>query len=192
MRVLMATKLPIIIGLVGPKGSGKGTLAKRLKSRYKARIVTFSDVLNDVLEVLQIERTRVNQIYLSIALREQFGYEVLAQALKARIQKMKGNAPIIIDGIRFTQDFKPWKDLPNFTLISLEADIKERYRRIKTRGRTAEEKSLSWVKFQKEESMPTEISFQKLSRQAKFHINTNSPLKETFKQLDDITIKLGL
>lgn len=188
----MTSKLPTIIGLVGPKGSGKGTLAKRLKTRYKGRIVTFSDVLNDVLEVLHIERTRVNQIYLSIALREQFGYEVLAKALQARVEKMKGTAPIIIDGIRFVQDFKPWKELQNFTLISLDADIKERYRRIKLRGRTPEERTLSWAKFQKEESMPTEVSFQKLARQAKYHINTNNTLKETFKHLDDIAKNLGI
>lgn len=188
----MANKNLQIIGLVGPKGSGKGTLAQRLKSKYGARIVTFSDILNDVLEVLNLEKTRVNQIYLSIALREQFGYEVLANALKQRISKMKGSAPIVIDGIRFTQDFKPWKNLPNFSLISLDANIKERFSRIKKRGKNKEEKNLTWAKFQKEESMPTEISFQKLARQAKYQINTNTTLKESYKQLDEIVEGLKL
>lgn len=188
----MVNKKIQIIGLVGPKGSGKGTLAKRLKLKYGARIITFSDILSEVLETLNIEKTRVNQIYLSIALREQFGYEVLANALKARISKMKGSNPIVIDGIRFIQDFKPWKGLPNFTLISLDADVKERYKRIKKRGKNEEEKSLTWSKFQKEESMPTEISFQKLMRQANYKINTNTTLKETYKQLDTITEGLKL
>jgi dephospho-CoA kinase len=188
----MGNKKIEIIGLVGPKGSGKGTLAKRLKTKYSARVVTFSDILSDVLEILNIDRTRVNQIYLSVALREQFGYEVLANALKARVDKMKGGAPIVIDGIRFTQDFKPWKNLPNFTLISLDADIKERFNRIKRRSKNNEEKSLTWAKFQKEESMPTEVSFKKLARQAKYQINTNTTLKETYRQLEGIAKNIKL
>lgn len=188
----MPSKKAQIIGLVGPKGSGKGTIAQRLKTKYGARIVTFSDILSDVLEILNMERNRVNQIYLSIALREQFGYEVLANALQKRIDKMKGSSPIVIDGIRFTQDFKPWKNLPNFSLISLDAEIKERFNRIKRRSKNKEEKILTWTKFQKEESMPTEISFKKLARQAKFQVNTNSTLKETYKQLDEIAEGLNL
>lgn len=181
-----------IIGLVGPKGSGKGTLAKYLQNQYGAQIVTFSDVLNDILRTLNLEQTRVNQIYLSIALREQFGYDILAQALTHRIAQLKSHPLIVVDGIRFLQDLKPWRQSTNFTLISLDADIKLRFDRLKKRGLTAEEKKLTWQKFSKEETMPTEISFKKIARQAHYYIDTNTALENTYRELDNIAQKIKI
>ena len=46
----------LIIGLVGRKGSGKGTVAKILKEKYGASVYRFSDVLREILDLLFVEK----------------------------------------------------------------------------------------------------------------------------------------
>lgn len=181
-----------ILGLTGPKGSGKGTIAKYLERRYGASIVAFSDTLNEILELLAIEKTRVNQIDLALALRETFGKDVIGRAVAARIQTLPGRKLVIIDGIRYPEDIAHWRSRQNFHLISVTADSKTRYERIRKRGKTKEEFTLTYKQFLREETLPTEQNFNKLFKTARFTIHTDGSLMEVYDQVDQIAKTLTI
>src|SRR3989338_8324314 len=135
-----------ILGLVGPKGSGKGTVAKYLQDAYGARAIAFSDIVGDLLDVLHIPRTRNAHIDLAVAIRSAFGDQAFGHAMAARTATI--DAPlVIVDGIRFMNDYTSWRGSDNFSLMAIMAEQKTRYERIRARGRSSEENELTREQF---------------------------------------------
>lgn len=187
----MIHKQTRIIGLVGPKGSGKGIVAAYLKKHYGARVLKFVDLLNDILDLLHVRRTRINQINLGLGLRRAFSPSVLAQALAATRYSNRSRL-VVIDGIRFSADYAPWRHRSEFTLIALTANLRRRFQRIRRRGETAEEKTLSYAKFLQEEKLSTERAIARTSRMAHFTINANGSKQSVYRQVDRIAASLGI
>lgn len=185
-------KSPLVIGLVGPKGAGKGTIAKYLALHYGAKIIVFSDILTDILEILGVEIKRLNQSNLALSLRKLFGNQVLGDAVKSKIQKLPKGSLVVIDGIRFFDDFEPVKNLPKFTLVSVDTDCKIRYQRTLKRSRNKDEKALTFARFQREENMKTETGIKSIKKYAAFTINNNGSLPELAKKIKILAEKLKL
>lgn len=181
-----------IIGLIGPKGSGKGTIAQYLAKHYGATVLTISDILNLSLNQLSIPITRVNQIGLALALRKTFGPLVLSHALAGLIANIPGNNPIIIDGLRMPGDWETWRSKRNAALIAVHADPDIRFARIRKRGKNPEEKRLTWQKFLAEERLPTERAIAGVSKTADYTITTNGDIATVLRDVDAIAKKLRL
>ena len=179
----------IIIGLVGEKGSGKGTVAEYFKKNYQARIYRFSKILNDILDRLYLPKSRENQINLFLTLKEKFGSEVLANILKKDIENDK-NALIVADGIRRWPELELLSQLPNFYLIYVTADIKKRFERSRLRGEKEGESSMTFADFKKEEKKPTEIEIANIGKEAFFKINNDKTFDKLFKQIENIIKKI--
>ncbi|KKU48378.1 hypothetical protein A3H10_04435 [Candidatus Uhrbacteria bacterium RIFCSPLOWO2_12_FULL_46_10] len=185
----------IIIGLVGPKGSGKGTVARYLQRRYGASIISCPDILSKVLSMLGIDHTRMNQIKLVQTLRATFGQDVMGRAVAMAIAKLPRSAQrlVVIDNIRPRADWAPWRGKRNATLVAITADVRRRYERLRKRGKTAEEHALSYARFLREERLPTETrTIIKTSREARFTIDGNAVLKDVYNQVDAIAKWLKL
>ncbi|MFA7286464.1 MAG: AAA family ATPase [Patescibacteria group bacterium] len=186
---------PIIIGLAGAKGSGKGTVAKYLKNHYGATVVSSPDILSDILHRIGQGQTRVHQIILAQTLRKTFGEAAIGIAVAAVIDQLpkKSRRLIVIDNIRPLADWTPWQKNRRAYLVALHADVKLRFARVERRGRTADERSLTYARFLAEEKLATETAvIAKTSSHAAFHIDTNGSLTDVKRQVDLLARKLGL
>ena len=185
----------IVIGLVGPKGSGKGTVARYLQRRYGASIISGPDILSEVLAMLGIKCTRMNQIKLVQTLRATFGQDVLGHAVAMTAAHLPRSEQrlVVVDNIRPSADWAPWRGKRNATLVAITADVRQRYERIHRRGKTAEERTMSYARFLKEERLPTETrTIMKTSHEARFTIDGNSSMKDVYRQVDTIARRLKL
>ena len=80
-----------VIGIVGEKGSGKGTFTKFLNDFLpgKVSIVKSSDILGETLELWDIPKTRSNLQQLAIIMDDTYGVGTLTHAVEERISKSK-------------------------------------------------------------------------------------------------------
>lgn len=180
-----------VIGIVGEKGSGKGTFADLLKEAYpdlKVEKATFSDVIKDALTVWNLEPSRGNFINMMVAIKNAFGEGVLANAVKKRIEDLSGEI-IIVDGMRWEHDLHMIKSFPKKFVLYITADPKVRYERTKNRGVKIGEANASFEEFMKQESAETETYIPRIASQADFTINNNGSLEEYKSQTKEFAKK---
>jgi hypothetical protein len=115
----------MIIALIGEKLAGKDTVAEYLIEQHGAHHVKFSQILDEVLYVLNLEISRDNEIALVTALRSAFGNDVL---MKSLVKKAKDTTvPIIlINGVRYPEELESLKKL-KAKLIYITAPLDLRY-----------------------------------------------------------------
>lgn len=181
----------IIIGLIGEKGSGKGTVSEYLVSKYGAVHYGTSKILRRTLEDLHVPITRDNLIKLALVLKEGYGPSVIIDSL---IQDMEKNASniIIADGIRMHGDVDPFRKKygENFFLVYVTADLKLRYERTKMRKEKEGEDKTTFEEFLEEEGKLTEVSIHEIGRTAEFKFNNNGTAKDLKEQVDEMMEKL--
>ncbi len=171
----------IIIGLSGPIASGKGEIKQYLETEYEAVSFKFSDILREILQRLNIAINRENLQSLSTDLRNRFGNDILAKTI-AQDSINSNSKIIIIDGVRRVDDIKYLLPLSNFKLISVEADIKLRYERIKLRNENEGDQNKSFEQFIQEEAREAELEIPKVMALANFKIINNLDLTSLYEQ----------
>ncbi len=172
----------IIIGLIGEKGSGKGTFVDLLsKIINKNNIVHLksSMILGDSLDLWNIKKTRENLQKLAIVMDENFGKGTLTNAIYERIKNDKKNI-VIYDGIRWQTDVEMIRSFHKNILIYITANPKVRYERLKERKEKIGEENLTFEQFMKEEKAYTEIFISRIGKTADFKIENNYSI-EKFK-----------
>lgn len=180
----------IILGIVGEKGSGKGTFPKLLQEILpdkKSVRTTFSDVMTDTLNIWGLDRSRENYTKLVVAMRDSFGLDILANAVKKRVQELEGDI-IVIDGMRWMADLDMIKSIDG-KIVYITADPKIRYERTKARGEKAGETETTFEQFMEEENAPTEVDIPKIAAAADFTINNDGDLEEFKRQVRLFTDK---
>jgi len=180
--------MPLVIGLSGRIGSGKGTAAEYLKKKYKADLVVFSDILNDILDRLHIPITRYSLQQLGKSLRSGMGRDVIVNAMKADLETSKSKV-IVVDGVRFRNEAKMVKDVPNSALIFIDVPVHIRYERSLKRGSRGEAE-LTMSAFEKLDKAHTESELDLVKKDANFVLKNAFTKEELFKELDDVMKKL--
>lgn len=129
--------MQIVIGLVGPIASGKGTISEYLESRGFT-YYSLSNVVREETQARDLEMTRKNLQDVGNDLREKFGGAVLVDRLADRIRKKDF---VVIDGIRNPQEVYAIKEQFEGKIVTIRAQKKhrlERYlERAKVRGEDA-------------------------------------------------------
>ena len=123
------TGKPMLIGLTGTNGAGKGEAAAFFKARGYA-YASLSDVLRDELAARGLEASRDNLIRTGNELREKCGPDVLARRTMAKV-----SGPTVIDSIRNTLEVAFLRAQDGFVLLAVDAPVEVRFARVAARGR---------------------------------------------------------
>lgn len=187
----MKNKKCVVLGLIGEKGAGKGTVADCLIKQYSAVHYGTSKILRRTLEDLHLPVTRDNLTKLALVLKEGYGPSVIIDSLIIDMEK-NGSDVIIADGIRMHGDVEPFRKKygENFYLIYVTADIKIRYERTKLRKEKEGEDKATFVKFLEEEARLTEISIHEIGGQADFILNNNDDPEALNRQIQEMMTKI--
>ena len=181
----------IVIGLIGEKGAGKGTVSDYLIEKYKAVHYGTSNILRRTLEDLHVPITRDNLIKLALVLKEGYGPSIIIDSLIHDMEK-NGSDVIIADGIRMNGDVEPFQKKygQNFYLVYVTADLKIRYERTRNRKEKDGEDKTTFEQFLEEEGKLTEVSIHEIGRQAEFKLLNNGTAEELKKQVDEMMEKI--
>ena len=175
----------MIIGLVGEFGTGKGTAAAYLQKKYKAEVLKFSHILNDILHRLRQDVTRNNHRIIT-ALRKEFGEDIIAKTLIADIEARNKNKLIVIDGFRKLEELRAFKELNGFVLINLTASPKSRYERLTKRNEKRDDQEKKYNDFLREHKNDSDKDIVKVGKQADFQIDNSGTERELYSQIDKI------
>lgn len=175
----------IILGFTGLPACGKGTIAAYFKTEYKAETFRFSTMLRDVLDRLYLGHSRENMSGISRILREFFGQDLMAKVMAKDVENSQAEL-IVVDGVRRMEDVKYLRALPNFKLVSIEAEMKIRYERLLTRGENLDDKNKTWEEFLADHQLETELTILDTMKAADIIINNDGSLEDLHKQLDEL------
>lgn len=181
----------MIIGLTGPKLSGKGTISAYIQEHAAggARAFSMSGILSDILARVYQENSRANLIGVATDLRARFGEDVLAQVLAkdvAAFQKENPDTVIIIDGIRMPMEVEVFSTLPGFELWFVDASVEERFARAKGRGEKAGESTMTFEEFVAEESAVTESHMDVMRSKAQQVLENDGNIDELYAQVEGL------
>jgi len=130
----------MIIGLTGSLAAGKGVVSNFLKEECFVYL-SLSDELREVAKEKKIELTRKNLQDLGNQLRQEQGGSVLAKLESEKIQNQQ-YAKAIVDGIRNPAEVYQLMELEDFYLISVDAPQEARFKRLVSRNRESDPKTL--------------------------------------------------
>jgi dephospho-CoA kinase len=136
---------PILIGLTGTNGAGKGEVAAHLKDRGYAYL-SLSDILREELAARGLEAARDNLIRIGNELRAAHGPDILARRTMDRVR-----GPSAIDSIRNPREVEFFRKQTGFVLLAVCAPIELRYQRVRARGR--DESAVTLEEFRRKEAL---------------------------------------
>ena len=173
-----------IIGIVGEMASGKDTVCDYLKANYKdVYFMRFSDALTEILKIFFDDIKREDQQWLSSALRERFGGDILVKALVKKIEKISDGI-VILNGVRRPDDFTALKSIGG-KLIYITADPKIRWERMKIRGEKADD-DVTFERFIEMGKAEAESLITTIGAEADFRIDNNGSKEQLQEQIKKI------
>lgn len=178
----------LIIGIVGQRLAGKDTVGEYLVKKYGAFHIKYSNILDEILDILDQPKSRRNEIDLGMAMRSVFHEGVLNAAIKKKLQNVKENFRVV-NGIRFMDEFETIKSL-GAKLIYVTAPQEILYERFLKRSQKADDNTLSAQEFAALESESTEVKIPQLDALCDFTINNVGSLEDLYKEVDNVIEKI--
>lgn len=173
---------PIVIGLVGEKGGGKGTFAivlAGLAAPCGVATVRFSDVLRATLDLWDIPKTREHLQDIAKVMVDRFGADALSHAVEERVHRTDADM-IVLDGIRWQADVDLLRRFPRNILVYITAPPNIRYERLAARSENVGEGGMSYAQFLAEEQKVNEIEIPTIGAHADVRMD-NAGLLEEFR-----------
>lgn len=180
----MINKKRIVIGLVGATGSGKDTVADYLEEHHGVKKMRFADPLKETLAIYFDKFSKEDQGWLAVQFRNRFGDDILSRALRKRIDE--GEGVIMVNGVRFWEDFHFIKSYTNSYIIFIDVDQELRWKRTTSRGEKSDD-AMSFEQFKEtEKHMETEKYVPELGAKADFVIKNDKDLEHLMKETDRV------
>lgn len=133
----------VIIGLTGTLGSGKGTVARYLVERHGFEHFSARDLISEEVKYRKLPIDRETLTFVANALRREHSPIFIVESLYSRAVKAGKNA--VIESIRTPAEVTFLRASPDFYLFAVDADVRKRYERIRTRR--SETDSVSFERF---------------------------------------------
>lgn len=183
----------MILGLTGPFGSGKTTIANYLQTK-NFQFITLSDIIREGARKRNLPLERKALQDLGNELRQTQGKNYLA---KKALEKIDPKENWIIDGIRNPSEIEELKKVKEFRLISLDAPREIRLQRvisnlgIRKERKDSDPKDIEEVKRleARDRGVDEEEFGQQVAKCMEFadhKIDTNESLNETFEKINKI------
>lgn len=118
----------VIVGLVGPIGSGKSSAARYLAETGFVHL-RFSAEIEKELAKRKLELTRKNYQDIGNLWRSK-KVDYISQKILKEVKKLPREAKVVIEGARNPGELLPFKKLKNFFLIGLTSPKKIRFTRV--------------------------------------------------------------
>jgi dephospho-CoA kinase len=173
----------IVIGLVGSTGSGKDTVANYLKEKHGVQKMRFADPLKETLAIYFDKFSKEDQSWLAVQFRNRFGDDILSRALRKRIDN--GEGIIMINGVRFWEDFHFVKSYSDSYVIFIDVPQKLRWERTINRGEKSDD-AMSFEKFKETEQVETEKYVSAIGERADFRIKNDKDLAHLLSEVDRV------
>jgi dephospho-CoA kinase len=122
---------------------------------------------------------------LSLDLRNRFGSDILAKVITEDAKNDQGEI-VIVDGVRRMDDIIHLSGLPEFKLISINADINIRYERMRLRNENIGDANKTLTEFLADCNKEAEQEISTVMSKAIYTLDNNGTLEELYKQLDNI------
>jgi len=182
----------IIIGVTGTIGAGKDTVTDYLRDKHSFTVVSMGDLVREELKTSGMDDSRENLQFLAKKRTDEFGNGYWARKCAAKIQKL-GVAKVAVTGVRRPMDTsipkKVFGDI--YKLILVDAGTEIRFKRLKSRKRVGDPKTIS--EFKKQESAEHKLfDFEKTASLADFVVKNETTLEDLHKQVEEILKKLNL
>ncbi len=173
-----------IIGIVGEMGTGKDTFCEYVKKEYdNVYFLRFSDGLTEALKIFFDDIKREDQQWLSSALRERFGGDILVKALIKKVNSINDGI-IILNGVRRPDDFKALREIGG-KLVYITADVKKRWERVVIRKEKADD-DVPFEKFLELGKAEAEQLITVIGAEADFTIENSGTKEELYEQIKKI------
>jgi len=176
------------IGIIGTIGAGKDTVAEYIAKKYGFSVVSYRDIVREVVENEGLEPNRENMQAVARKYRDKYGEHVFADMALEKAKKIKGN--ILLKEMRTLGDIEVPKMhfSKNLIIIAVDAKPDIRFRRLRSRGRRGDPKDFK--EFLKHEQTEKNFGYYDGMRLADFRVENNETLKELYKKVDNIMKKI--
>lgn len=165
-------------------GSGKDTFCAYVKENYdNVYLLRFSDSLTEVLKIFFNDIKREDQQWLSSALRDRFGRDILVKALVKKINNIE-EGTIILNGVRRPADFEELSKIGG-KLIYLTAEEKLRWERVKTRGEKSDD-DVSFEKFHEMGRAEAESLISEIGAKAETKVENNGTKEDLYQKIKEV------
>lgn len=182
----------MIIGLTGKNGSGKGELAEFLKKRGFT-YYSLSDELREEMHRQKIEITREKLIPFANDMRNKYGPSYLAEKILSKIDLDKN---YVVDSIRNPFEVETLRKRKDFHLISVTADAKVRFERLKSRGRESDpvdyKKFLAIDAAEASNADPSAQQLDRTSEMADAVVDNNTTIEEFHDKIKQVLRVLAM
>jgi len=186
----------MIIGVTGPIGSGKGKVAEFFKKEGFVHH-SFSREIRQIAKErgIEINRKSLTELGKKLAAEGAIkGKSILGERILTNIKNEldKGASRWVIEGIRRVQDADIFRDHEfdnkkmRFVLIGINADQKERWKRLQKRGRKGEPKSFEEFKKIDDAEWEGTLEVGKLMKRADYVIMNDGSLEELAQEVKKI------
>lgn len=176
-----------VLGFVGEKGSGKGTIIERLPPFYdrhtSVESVRFSEPGRNTLKQWGIPATRENLQNVVLAMSDHFGDDVLARAVRQLAYQSKAQV-IVLDGMRWYCDVKMVRSFPRSLIVYVTAPLEVRFMRLKKRGENQGEAEMTFEQFMREEQAENEVFIPEIGKRADVTITNDGSIEDLSRKID--------
>jgi dephospho-CoA kinase len=185
--------MPLVVGLTGLAGSGKGEVTAYLVRKHNFAKFVFSDILKEearkrgLLENKSYEESKAVLSKLGGQLRKKSGkMEVLAEMLVEKIKA--GNFDnVVVDGFRSLEEAQCFKkNFENFYLIFVDTDETIRFERRKKEDPEANIESF----IERDKIDINEKGLGRVIDLADFKVDNNRDVESLFEQVEKILEKI--
>lgn len=176
-----------IIGIIGPVGSGKDTVAEYISNKLGINSFQISQPLKDIAKEKNMEPTRENLIKIGSDLVKEKGPEYLAELC---LKKISGDIGMIT-GVRVLEIIEYLRKNTDFILLSIDANPNLRFNRSTERGKSGEARTLEeFVENEnRENSSPNVQRLFECMKLADYSIQNEDSLEDLFREVDEFLKK---
>lgn len=141
LDIIGPTIEPLIIGIASTLASGRTEAINYLIERFGFSSFLLSQILKSEARKHSLPPTRTNLQKLGKTLRETYGHGYLAVKLRSSAAWLTNeNDFVIVDGFKNRGEVHEFRKQGNFRLIGIDADVKARWQRMKSRRRIGDPK----------------------------------------------------